>query len=175
MKNHSRNLHAPLCSIFCPNSVTVARYGTLIRTKSHTNCDAHLAESLFQTCSRDDRSAWRNNKKWKHRKGFHFLLYDHCYSLYNNKTFNHHHSFPYFTAAVMIHRHHRCRKQGKQRWSKRKKITSLNALYMITVHCGITDHHGKHNQQQRSQTAKGDKCPVFPGENRGVSFYVYKQ
>ncbi|WP_368370496.1 DUF6783 domain-containing protein, partial [Ruminococcus sp. RTP21484sp1_RTP31023st1_H8_RTP31023_210422] len=21
MKNHSRNLHAPLCGIFCPNSV----------------------------------------------------------------------------------------------------------------------------------------------------------
>ena len=40
---------------------------------------------------------------------------------------------------------------------------------------GITDHHGKHDQQQRSQTAKGDKCPVFSGENRGVSFYVYKQ
>ncbi|MFR6581139.1 DUF6783 domain-containing protein, partial [Ruminococcus sp. 1001136sp1_2201st1_G3_2201SCRN_220225] len=25
MKNHSRNLHAPLCGIFCPNSVAVAR------------------------------------------------------------------------------------------------------------------------------------------------------
>ncbi|RGF70943.1 hypothetical protein DWZ38_18695 [Ruminococcus sp. AF31-8BH] len=47
MKNHSRNLHAPLCGIFCPNSVAVARYGTLIRTKSPTNCDAHLAESLL--------------------------------------------------------------------------------------------------------------------------------
>ena len=52
MKNHSRNLHAPLCGIFCPNSVAVARYGALIRTKSPTNCDAHLAESLFQTRSR---------------------------------------------------------------------------------------------------------------------------
>ncbi|RGF75609.1 hypothetical protein DWZ38_06840 [Ruminococcus sp. AF31-8BH] len=51
MKNHSRNLHAPLCGIFCPNSVAVARYGALIRTKSPTNCDAHLAESLFQTRS----------------------------------------------------------------------------------------------------------------------------
>ncbi|RGF75717.1 hypothetical protein DWZ38_06805 [Ruminococcus sp. AF31-8BH] len=49
MKNHSRNLHAPLCGIFCPNSVAVARYGALIRTKSPTNCDAHLAESIFQT------------------------------------------------------------------------------------------------------------------------------
>ncbi|MGI8347418.1 DUF6783 domain-containing protein [Blautia fusiformis] len=25
MKNHSRNLHAPLCGIFYPNSVAVAR------------------------------------------------------------------------------------------------------------------------------------------------------
>ena len=51
MKNHSRNLHAPLCGIFCPNSVAVARYSALIRAKSPTNCDAHLAESLFQTRS----------------------------------------------------------------------------------------------------------------------------
>ena len=51
LKNHSRNLHAPLCGRFCPNSVAVARYGAFIRTKSPTNCDAHLAESLFQTCS----------------------------------------------------------------------------------------------------------------------------
>ncbi|WP_342980717.1 MULTISPECIES: DUF6783 domain-containing protein [unclassified Ruminococcus] len=51
MKNHSRNLHASLCSIFCPNSVAVARYGALIRAKSPTNCDVHLAESLFQTRS----------------------------------------------------------------------------------------------------------------------------
>ncbi|WP_334304617.1 DUF6783 domain-containing protein [Blautia faecis] len=33
------------------NSVAVARYGALIRAKSPTNCDAHLAESLFQTRS----------------------------------------------------------------------------------------------------------------------------
>ncbi|MFR8221570.1 MAG: DUF6783 domain-containing protein [Blautia faecis] len=45
-------MHAPLCGIFHPNSVAVARYGALIRTKSPTNCDAHLAESLFQTRSR---------------------------------------------------------------------------------------------------------------------------
>ncbi|WP_368361568.1 DUF6783 domain-containing protein [Ruminococcus sp. RTP21484sp1_RTP21281st1_A2_RTP21281_210402] len=38
--------------MFCPNSVAVACYVALIRTKSPTNCDAHLAESLFQTCSR---------------------------------------------------------------------------------------------------------------------------
>ncbi|WP_342981778.1 DUF6783 domain-containing protein [Ruminococcus sp. 2227st1_E6_2227SCRN_220401] len=52
MKNHSRNLHAPLCGRFHPNSVAVARYGALIRAKSPTNCDAHLAESLFQTRSK---------------------------------------------------------------------------------------------------------------------------
>ncbi|MBD8992821.1 MAG: hypothetical protein EGR04_08450 [Blautia sp.] len=51
-KNHSRNLHAPLCGIFCPLSVGVARYASLNRTKSSTNCDVHLAESLFQTRSR---------------------------------------------------------------------------------------------------------------------------
>ena len=56
LKNHSRNLHAPLCGIFCPNSVAVARYGAFIRTKSPTNCDAHLAESLFQTRSRFQES-----------------------------------------------------------------------------------------------------------------------
>ncbi|WP_342981549.1 DUF6783 domain-containing protein [Ruminococcus sp. 2227st1_E6_2227SCRN_220401] len=39
--------------MFCPNSVVVARYDALIRTKFPTNCDAHLAESLFQTRSRN--------------------------------------------------------------------------------------------------------------------------
>ena len=57
LKNHSRNLHAPLCGIFYPNSVAVARYGALIRTKSPTNCDAHLAESLFQTRSKTKKGA----------------------------------------------------------------------------------------------------------------------
>ncbi|RHU01507.1 hypothetical protein DW711_12375 [Ruminococcus sp. AM27-16] len=51
MKNHSRNLHAPICGIFHPNSVAVARYGAFIPAKYPTNCDAHLAESLFQTRS----------------------------------------------------------------------------------------------------------------------------
>ncbi|RHT02616.1 hypothetical protein DW904_04140 [Ruminococcus sp. AM42-11] len=55
MKNHSRNLHAPLCGRFHPNSVAVARYGALIRAKSPTNCDAHLAESLFQTRSKSEK------------------------------------------------------------------------------------------------------------------------
>ncbi|RXS76495.1 hypothetical protein ETP43_15645 [Blautia faecicola] len=52
MKNHSCNLHAPLCGIFYLHSVDVARYAALIQEKSPTNCDAHLAESLFQTRSR---------------------------------------------------------------------------------------------------------------------------
>ena len=39
------------CGMFCPNSIAVVRYGALIRAKSPTNCDAHLAESLFQTRS----------------------------------------------------------------------------------------------------------------------------
>ncbi|RGF13743.1 hypothetical protein DW177_10945 [Blautia sp. AM16-16B] len=52
MKNHSCNLHAPLCGIFYLHSVDVARYAALIQAKSPTNCDAHLAESLFQTRSR---------------------------------------------------------------------------------------------------------------------------
>ncbi|WP_319017822.1 MULTISPECIES: DUF6783 domain-containing protein [Blautia] len=42
--------------MFCPNSVAVARYGALIRTKYPTNCDAHLAESLFQTRSGENRN-----------------------------------------------------------------------------------------------------------------------
>ena len=36
------------CGMFCPNSIAVVRYGALIRAKSPTNCDIHLAESLFQ-------------------------------------------------------------------------------------------------------------------------------
>ncbi|MEI3474992.1 MAG: DUF6783 domain-containing protein [Ruminococcus sp.] len=37
--------------MFHPSSVAVARCSALIRAKSPTNCDAHLAESLFQTRS----------------------------------------------------------------------------------------------------------------------------
>ena len=37
--------------IICPHSVDVARYAALIWTKSPTNYDAHLAESIFQTRS----------------------------------------------------------------------------------------------------------------------------
>ncbi|MEE0744775.1 MAG: DUF6783 domain-containing protein [Blautia faecis] len=53
-------MNAPLCGVFCPNSVAVARYGALIRTKSPTNCDAHLAESLFQT--RSSETSDQNSK-----------------------------------------------------------------------------------------------------------------
>ncbi|WP_442871968.1 DUF6783 domain-containing protein, partial [Anaerobutyricum hallii] len=41
MKNHSYNLHAPICGIFCLHSVGVARYAALIQAKSPTNCNAH--------------------------------------------------------------------------------------------------------------------------------------
>ena len=51
LKNHFRNLQAPLCGIFYPHSVAVARYAALIRIKSPTNWDSQLAKSLFQTRS----------------------------------------------------------------------------------------------------------------------------
>ena len=52
LKNHFHNLQAPLCGIFCPYSVDVARYAALIRIKSPTNWDSQLTKSLFQTRSR---------------------------------------------------------------------------------------------------------------------------
>ena len=51
LKNHFRNLQAPLCGIFYPHSVAVARYAALIRIKSLTNWDSQLTKSLFQTRS----------------------------------------------------------------------------------------------------------------------------
>ena len=51
LKIHSRHLHAPLRGIFGPNSVNVARYASLIGTKSPTKWDAQLTESNFQTRS----------------------------------------------------------------------------------------------------------------------------
>ena len=51
LKNHSSNLHASIYGIFCLHSVDVARYAALIQAKSPANCNAHLAESLFQTRS----------------------------------------------------------------------------------------------------------------------------
>ena len=52
LKNHFCNLHAPICGIFCLHSVDVARYAALIQAKSPTNCNAHLAESIFRTRSK---------------------------------------------------------------------------------------------------------------------------
>ena len=49
LKNHFRNLQAPLCGIFYSHSVAVARYAALIRIKSPTNWDSQLTISLFQT------------------------------------------------------------------------------------------------------------------------------
>ncbi|WP_461878365.1 DUF6783 domain-containing protein [Fusicatenibacter sp.] len=51
LKNHFRNLQAPLCGIFCPRSVDVTRYAAIIPTKSPTNGEAQLVKSLFQTWS----------------------------------------------------------------------------------------------------------------------------
>ena len=51
LKIHSRHLPAPLRGIFGPNSVNVARYASLIGTKSPTKWDAQLTESNFQTRS----------------------------------------------------------------------------------------------------------------------------
>ena len=52
LKNHSSKLHTPIYGLFCLHSVAVARYAALIQAKSPANCDAHLAESIFQTRSR---------------------------------------------------------------------------------------------------------------------------
>ncbi|RJW44146.1 hypothetical protein DXC92_11805 [Clostridiales bacterium TF09-2AC] len=52
MKIHSRRLHAPLRGIFGPDSVSVARYASIIGTKSPTKWDAQPTESNYQTRSR---------------------------------------------------------------------------------------------------------------------------
>ncbi|MFR7389364.1 MAG: DUF6783 domain-containing protein [Blautia faecis] len=49
MKNHSA-ICAPLCGIFRPNSVAVAATAPHPDKISH-KCNAHLAESIFQTRS----------------------------------------------------------------------------------------------------------------------------
>ena len=48
---HFRHLYAPLCGIFDPNSVNVARYASLIGIKSPTKWDAQLTKSNYQTRS----------------------------------------------------------------------------------------------------------------------------
>ena len=63
LKNHSCNLHAPICGIFCLHSVDVARYAALIQAKSPTNCNAHLAESIFQTRSKERKKVIRRMAK----------------------------------------------------------------------------------------------------------------
>ena len=49
LKIHFHHMHAPLRGIFGPNSVNVARYASLIGTKSPTKWNAQLTESNFQT------------------------------------------------------------------------------------------------------------------------------
>ena len=63
LKNHFRNLQAPLCGIFCPHSVAVARYAALIRIKSPTNWDSQFTKSLFQTRSSEWKDIWNNLMK----------------------------------------------------------------------------------------------------------------
>ncbi|WP_334294531.1 DUF6783 domain-containing protein [Anaerobutyricum hallii] len=54
-------MHTPIYGIFCLHSVAVARYAAFIQAKSPANCDAHLAESIFQTRSRiSDLLNWQN-------------------------------------------------------------------------------------------------------------------
>lgn len=52
IRGHFRQLHAPLCGMFAPNSVNVVRYASRIQNKSHANCDAQLPESNFQSHSK---------------------------------------------------------------------------------------------------------------------------
>ena len=63
MKNHSYNLHALIYGIFCLHSVAVARYAAFIQAKSPANCDAHLAESIFQTRSKERKKVIRRMAK----------------------------------------------------------------------------------------------------------------
>ena len=68
LKNHFRNLQAPLCGIFYPHSVAVARYAALIRIKSPTNWDSQLTKSLFQTRSRHTARIYAISKNSVHRE-----------------------------------------------------------------------------------------------------------
>ena len=63
MKIHSCNLHAPLCGIFEPNSVGVAPLRRPYLPKSPTNWDAHLAESNFQTRSKERTEQMNETKE----------------------------------------------------------------------------------------------------------------
>ena len=55
LKNHSCNLHAPICGRFYLNEGGVAGYVNWMKAKYTANCNAHLAESIFQIRSRRSR------------------------------------------------------------------------------------------------------------------------
>ena len=57
LKHHSRHLHAPLCGIFGPNSLNAAHCAAFIWPKSPTKRNAHLAESMFQTRSKLEKTS----------------------------------------------------------------------------------------------------------------------
>ena len=57
LKNHSRHLHALLCGIFVPNSLNAAHCAAFIWPKSPTKWNAHLAESIFQTRSKLEKTS----------------------------------------------------------------------------------------------------------------------
>ena len=90
LKNHFRNLQAPLCSIFYPHSVAVARYAALIRIKSPTNRDSQLTKSLFQT-----RSSKCNNTSCRAR--FLILLSDRQLAFYYFLASSSKNRSPYFS------------------------------------------------------------------------------
>ena len=49
-------MHAPLCGRFYLYSVDLACYIALIRAKSFTNCDAHLAKAFFEHALKKKRA-----------------------------------------------------------------------------------------------------------------------
>ena len=59
LKNHSCNLHAPLCGTFVPNSVVVARYDALIRDKFPQTV-THILQKAFSKHALDHTAAERN-------------------------------------------------------------------------------------------------------------------
>ena len=72
----------------CLHSVGVARYAALIQAKSPANCDAHLAESIFQTRSKTAK--------------LHFSLqgdFFWMYFLYSTSFLAHHFCFASFNPA----------------------------------------------------------------------------
>lgn len=80
------NLPALFYGIFHPNSVAVALYGTFIRAKSPTNCNAHLAESPLEARSEKAKNTPNTSKQEKllpvKRKNFS------CYNIHIYKIFS---------------------------------------------------------------------------------------